>query len=172
MRTVKNILETKQKPFNIIESKAMVIDALRMLNTVNLSYLIVMDDNEYKGIFSERDYSRDVVLKGKSSSTSTVEEVMTHDVPIVSGSDSVEHCINMINQHKTRYLLAYGDDGKLEGVITIHDLLREVLNNKDAISSSVEELIDNDESGIKFQLVNKKGGPINDRLFIFLNNRN
>ena len=150
MRTVKNILDSKQKPFNIIEPKAMVIDALRMLNTVNLSYLIVMDGDEYKGIFSERDYSRNVVLKGKSSSTSTVEEVMTHDVPIVSESDSVEHCINMINQHKTRYLLAYDDsDEKLNGVITIHDLLREVLNNKDSVfNSSLEELIDNDESGI------------------------
>jgi CBS domain-containing protein len=149
MRTVKNILDSKQKPFNIIEPGAMVIDALRMLNTVNLSYLIVMDGDEYKGIFSERDYSRNVVLKGKSSSTSTVEEVMTHDVPVVSESNSVEHCINMINQHKTRYLLAYGADDKLEGVITIHDLLREVLNNKEAVfGSSIVELIDNDESGI------------------------
>ncbi|MEO6069835.1 MAG: CBS domain-containing protein [Chitinophagaceae bacterium] len=151
MRTVKNILDSKQKPFNTIEQKAMVIDALRMLNTVNLSYLVVMDGEEYKGIFSERDYSRNVVLKGKSSSSSTVEEVMTHDVPMVSESDSVEQCINMINQHKTRYLLAYSDgDQKLEGIITIHDLLREVLNSKgDAFSSSLTgQLIDNDESGI------------------------
>ena len=149
MRTVKNILDSKQKPFNIIGPNALVIDALHMLNTVNLSYLIVMDGDEYKGIFSERDYSRNVILKGKTSRTTTVEDAMTHDVPIVSESDSVEHCINMINQHKTRYLLAYDDaDEKLEGVITIHDLLREVLNNKDAFGSSVEELIDNDESGI------------------------
>jgi CBS domain-containing protein len=151
MRTVKNILESKQKPFNIIEPKAMVIDALRMLNTVNLSYLIVMDGDEYKGIFSERDYSRNVVLKGKSSSTSTVEEVMTHEVPIVSESDTIEHCINMINQHKTRYLLAFDDaDEELLGVITIHDLLREVLNSKgDAFNASLTgQLIDNDESGI------------------------
>jgi CBS domain-containing protein len=143
-------LDSKQKPFNVIGPKAMVIDALRMLNTVNLSYLIVMEDEDYKGIFSERDYSRNVVLKGKSSSTTTVEEVMTHDIPIVGESDSVEQCINMINQHKTRYLLAYSEDGYLNGVITIHDLLREVLNSKEAVfnSSLAEQLIDNDEGGI------------------------
>jgi CBS domain-containing protein len=149
MRTVRNILDTKATPFNVISPKALVIDAVNMLNTVNLSYLIVMDDEDYKGVFSERDYTRNVVLKGKSSSSATVEEVMTHDLPIVNETDTVEHCINLINQHKTRYLLAYNEDDKLIGVITIHDLLREVLSNKETVfNSSVEQLIDDDERGI------------------------
>ena len=54
MRTVKDILNAKAKPFNQITSHTLVIDALKMLNSINLSYLVVMDDDEYKGIFSER----------------------------------------------------------------------------------------------------------------------
>lgn len=149
MRTVKQILESKPEPFNVIGPKALVIDALNLLNTVNLSYLIVMDGDEYKGIFSERDYSRNVILKGRSSSTATVEEVMTKDLPIVHFTDTVEQCMHLMNAHKTRYLLAY-DTEKLVGVITIHDLLRQVINNKEEVfdTSLAEKLISQDERGI------------------------
>ena len=63
MITVGNILEKKPPQFNSIESEALVIDALTMLSAVNLSYLVVLDDDNYKGIFCERDYCRNVVLK-------------------------------------------------------------------------------------------------------------
>jgi len=150
MRTVNDILESKPQPFNIIASNHLVIDALHMLNSVNLSYLIVMDGDQYKGIFSERDYSRNVILKGRSSSSTTVQEVMTTDIPIVQLNDSVEHCINMINLHKTRYLLACTDAGKVVGVITIHDLLRQVINYKGEFDDTAlaHQLIDNDERSV------------------------
>jgi signal-transduction protein with cAMP-binding, CBS, and nucleotidyltransferase domain len=147
MRTVQDMLRSKPEIDNTIEPTALVIDALTMLNSVNLSYLIVKDGDAYKGIFCERDYSRNVVLKGRSSHTSTVQEVMTVDLPIVQVTDTVEHCMNSMNLHKTRYLLAY--DGKsFAGVITIHDLLRQVIANKELVfdSSLAEKLIEQDES--------------------------
>ncbi len=150
MRTVKDILESKPQAFNIIQPDAMVIDGLNMLNSVNLSYLIVKDGDQYLGLFSERDYSRNVVLKGRSSRTSTVSEVMTVDLPVVHLNDTVEQCMNVMNSHKTRYLLAYGDDDKFGGVITIHDLLRQVLTSKEAVfdTSVAEQLLNHDERGI------------------------
>lgn len=150
MRTVTDILESKPQPYNVIAPNRLVIEALHLLNTVNLSYLIVMDDDNYKGIFSERDYSRNVILKGRSSSSSTVQEVMTTDVPIVQLNDSVEHCINLINLHKTRYLLACNDADKVVGVITIHDLLRQVINHKGEFDDDAlaHQLIDQDERGV------------------------
>ena len=66
MRTVKDIFDSKPKIYNIISPDVLVIDALEELNTINLSYLIVMENDEYKGIFCERDYSRNVILKGLS----------------------------------------------------------------------------------------------------------
>jgi CBS domain-containing protein len=149
MRTVKNILDSKPKAFNTISPGTLVIDALSMLNSVNLSYLIVMEGDLYRGIFSERDYSRNVILKGRASNTTTVGEVMTTDLPVVHLTDTVEQCMNTMNVNKTRYLLAYDAHEKFGGVITIHDLLRQVIANREDVfdSSAAQRLIDSDESG-------------------------
>src|SRR5258708_38035795 len=130
MVSVKEILRKKKKAINVIQSTDLVIDALKMLNTVDLSYLVVMNGNEFKGIFCERDYCRNVILKDRSSKTSTVDEVMTTDLPKVETSDTAEFCMDTMNQYKTRYLLAFDGSG-FAGVITIHDLLRQVLSNRE-----------------------------------------
>jgi signal-transduction protein with cAMP-binding, CBS, and nucleotidyltransferase domain len=147
MRTVRDILASKQKSFNFIQSEALVINALNLLNSVNLSYLVVMDENEYKGIFSERDYTRNVILKGRSSDITRVKEVMTVDLPMVELKDSVEYCMNLMNSHKTRYLLAY-EDQDFRGVITVHDLLRQVIANKEEVfdHTLAKSLLDQDEA--------------------------
>jgi signal-transduction protein with cAMP-binding, CBS, and nucleotidyltransferase domain len=150
MRLVRDMISSKPKVYNFIEPTALVIDALTMLNSVNLSYLIVKDGDQYKGIFCERDYSRNVILKGRSSRTSKVEEVMTVDLPIIDIDDTVELCMNKMNLHKARYLLAY-DNNQFVGVITIHDLLRQVIASKEFVfdSNLAEKLIDQDEEGGK-----------------------
>lgn len=147
MRTVNAVIESKAKVFNTIAPGTLVIDALNLMNSVNLSYLVVMEGDQYKGIFSERDYSRNVVLKGRSSSSTKVEEVMSTDFPIVDLYETVENCMNIMNNNKTRYLLAY-DDQKFLGVITIHDLLRQVIFNKEEVfdHSLTERLLNNAES--------------------------
>jgi CBS domain-containing protein len=149
MRTVKNILDSKAKVFNTVSPETLVIDALSMLNSVNLSYLVVMEGDQYKGIFSERDYSRNVILKGRASNSTTVKEVMTTDLPVVTLTDTVEHCMNVMNMNKARYLLAYNASNQFVGVVTIHDLLRQVIANKEEVfdSKAAQQLIDNEESG-------------------------
>src|SRR5450755_2988094 len=102
MRIVKEILASKAQAFNTVQTGTLVLQALTLLNSVNLSYLVVMDGNEYKGLFCERDYSRNVILKGRSSDTTKVEEVMTTDLQVVSLTDSVEYCMNLMNVSKTR----------------------------------------------------------------------
>jgi signal-transduction protein with cAMP-binding, CBS, and nucleotidyltransferase domain len=146
MRTVNELLLSKPVAFNDIDPDALVIDALQMLNTVNLSYLIVKKGNEFKGIFCERDYSRNVILKGRSSSSTKVHEVMTTDMPIVDVHETVEHCMNLMLSRKARYLLAYNDQ-QFAGVITIHDLLRQVILNKEAVFDHkvAEQLLSHDE---------------------------
>ena len=148
MITVRDILAKKPTIYNSIEPSALTIDALTMLSSVNLSYLIVKEDDSYKGLFCERDYCRNVILKGRSSRDTPVKEVMTVDVPIVQLSDTAEYCMNVMNLNKTRYLLAY-DDEEFMGVITIHDLLRQVIANKQAVFDQqvAEQLIDYDEGG-------------------------
>ena len=93
MRTVQNIINSKPKPSNVISSQSLVLDALTLLNSVNLSYLIVMDGNEFEGIFSERDYTRNVILKGRASNTTKIADVMSVDIPKVFVTDTVEDCM-------------------------------------------------------------------------------
>lgn len=150
MRTVKHILEAKAKIFNQVAPETLVIDALKQLNSINLSYLVVMDGEQYKGIFSERDYSRNVILKGRHSDSTTVAEVMTQDIPVVELDKTVEQCMHLIDQHKTRYLLAFDGEERLVGVITIHDLLRQVLSDKEQVfdSSLAQRLVDEEEGKV------------------------
>ena len=141
MRTVKHIMETKCRHFNTIDADTLVIDALNLISTLNLSYLIVMDDGEYKGIFSERDYSRNLILKDRSSATTKVKEVMTTDLPVVSLNDTAELCIHLANLYKTPYLLVYDEDEKFAGVITIQDLLDQVLTELNEPNSLLQQEI-------------------------------
>jgi predicted transcriptional regulator len=103
---------------------------LQLMNSVNLSYLIVMHANQFYGIFSERDYSRNVILKGLHSNQTPVKTVMSVALPMVGLHDTVDRCMELINTHKTRYLLVF-DHGNFLGVITINDLLREVMSHRD-----------------------------------------
>lgn len=146
MRTVDDLIASKPRPENIIQSTALVIDALHLLDEVNLSYLIVMDGDKYKGIFSERDYSRNVILKGRSSNSAQVKEVMTVDLPVVDLTDTVEQCMTLIAKHKARYLVAY-NQSQFAGIITIHDLLRQVLANRQEVfdNTLTQKLIDTAE---------------------------
>ncbi|CAN5818594.1 CBS domain-containing protein [soil metagenome] len=132
MRSVANILQNKQSSINFIEPDAKVIEGLQMMNAVNLSYLIVKHNDTFHGIFSERDYSRNVILKGLHSDTCSIKEVMSTTLPIVAMQDTAEKCMQMFNSHKTRYLVVF-DDTTFKGVITINDILREAIDNKEMV---------------------------------------
>lgn len=146
MRTVDDIIASKPRPENVIAPTALVIDALKVLDQVNMSYLIVLDGGNYKGIFSERDYSRKVILKGHTSDSTLVQDVMTTDLPKVAITDTVEHCMTMITRHTVRYLVAFDHD-QFAGIITIHDLLRTVLANREQVfdNNLAQKLIDTAE---------------------------
>lgn len=132
MRTVANILQNKPPAFNFISPAAKVIEALQLMNSVNLSYLVVKEDDTFCGIFSERDYSRNVILKGLHSDSTAVEQVMSTSLPIVSLLTTVEDCMHLLNTHKTRYLIVFFDN-EFKGVVTINDVLRDAIENKEQV---------------------------------------
>ena len=132
MRTVVNILQNKPPVFNFIDADAKVIEGLQLMNSVNLSYLVVKKNEAFQGIFSERDYSRKVVLNGLHSSTCSIKDVMNTSLPMIAMQDTAEMCMQLFSSHKTRYLLAF-DDNEFRGVITIYDILREAIQNKEMV---------------------------------------
>ncbi|WP_018614186.1 CBS domain-containing protein [Segetibacter koreensis] len=126
MSTVAEILQKKGPVFNFVEADTLVIDALSLIKTRNLSYLVVQKNGEYAGLVSERDYAQKVILMGKASASTTVEEIMTTNLPSVTSSTSEEDCRLTMNSYQTRYLPVI-DHFDFKGVITIHDLMRETL---------------------------------------------
>ena len=148
MKTVEDILRTKENVSNTIEPTAMVIEALQKLIAVNLSYLIVFEEGEYLGIFCERDYTRKLVLQGRSSRDTMVRDVMTTELPEVELTDTVEDCMYQMNTRGARYLAVF-TGSEFAGIITIHDLLREVLASKEKVfdNTLANSLIDTEESG-------------------------
>jgi predicted transcriptional regulator len=144
MRTVADILAHKPPVFNVISAKAKVIEALHLMNSVNLSYLVVMDGDTFHGIFSERDYSRNVILKGLHSDSVSVEEVMSTSLPIVSLKTTVEDCMHLLNSHKTRYLIVFFDH-EFKGVVTINDVLRDAIENKELVFDQLKAAFEQDD---------------------------
>lgn len=134
MRIVAEILKQKGRQFNFIEADETVRDAIALMKCENISYLIVFENDKYIGIISERDYTQKIILNNKHSNTTLVKEVMTKDLPIVSGSDSVEQCMMLMNAAKSRYLPVF-DDAEFKGIITIHDLMRETIREKQELHS-------------------------------------
>jgi predicted transcriptional regulator len=146
MKTAGEVIWQKSKINNIISPDSLVIEALNRLHEVDLSYLIVKEGNNVIGIFSERDYARKVALQGRSSSTTKVSEVMSVDLPEVQSTDSIETCMKLLASQGRRYILVY-DKKHFEGVVTIHDLLREILlHGERALDSRIaSQLIDINE---------------------------
>ncbi|MDN3659272.1 CBS domain-containing protein [Ferruginibacter paludis] len=132
MRTVANILMSKTPAFNFVDPDAKVIEALHIMNSVNLSYLVVYKNDTFYGIFSERDYSRNVILKGLHSDSCAVKEVMSVSLPVIDMQDTAEHCMELLNTHKTRYLIVF-EHNQFKGVVTINDVLREALKSKEMV---------------------------------------
>ena len=126
MNLVKNILEAKPSGAVTILPEASVIEALRLMAEKNIGSVIVMQGGKYLGIFTERDYSRKVVLEGKNSSATKVSEIMSTGLPKLKPHDSIELCMELMNNRNIRYLPVF-DDGILCGIVSISDVIRQLL---------------------------------------------
>src|ERR1700684_1284050 len=105
MRTAQDILQQKGTQFNFVKHNKTVLEAIGLMKTENISYLIVLDDNDkYMGVFSERDYTHKVILEGKQSSNTKVREIMTTNLANASLDDSTSKLMLLINNSKARYL--------------------------------------------------------------------
>lgn len=139
MRTAKDILQQKGAQFNFIRADASVLEAIGIMKTENISYLIVKDSNDkYLGIFSERDYTHKVILENKQSSATKVNEVMASNLAIADLNDSTSHCMLLMNNSKARYLPVF-EGNNFRGILTIHDLMREAMADYEKGKQSLNE---------------------------------
>ncbi len=126
MRKVSNVLERKGNRVTTVPPEMTVIDALKLMAEQNIGSVVVMKDEKFAGIMTERDYSRKVILKGRHSSETKVGEIMTTDFPYVALTDTVESCMQLMTSHRLRYLPVIQDE-QLVGIISINDLVTETI---------------------------------------------
>ena len=135
MKKVSDILSHKKGArITSVTPQTTVLDALRIMADQNIGSVLVLEGNEYQGIMTERDYSRKVILKGKSSTDTPVSEIMSKDFPLVTPQDTVEFCMQLMSDKNIRYLPVF-ENGVLSGIVSINDLVREtILTQEETIS--------------------------------------
>ena len=140
MKKVNDILLRKGRSVVAVSPDTPVIEALKMMAEKNIGSVVVMAGNDFSGIFTERDYSRKVVLKGKSSETTTVGDIMSVDFPKISPRDTVEFCMQELSDKNIRYLPVFDEQG-LCGVISINDVVKETILSQEETISSLKDYL-------------------------------
>jgi CBS domain-containing protein len=133
MRKVSHILQRKGKTVVSVEPDLPVLKALELMAEKNFGSLMIMKNDEYLGIMTERDYARKVVLKGKSSTETFVKDIMSTGLPRITPDNSIETCMHIMSESNIRYLPVFEND-KVCGIISITDVVTEtIISQKETI---------------------------------------
>lgn len=140
MATVHKILEKKGKTPYTIQSSILVYDALREMVEKNVGALIVMEAGAFKGVFSERDYARKVMLKGKSSRDTYVYEILDEECITIAPATEIKDCMNLMTENSIRYLPVL-ENTVLVGIISIGDVVKYIIEDQQYTLRQLESYI-------------------------------
>ena len=141
MDTVKDILQLKGHVVYTVSPDSSVYEALETLEAKNLGSLVVLEENgKLDGIFTERDYARKVILKGRSSKETKVRDIMTESPVFVTPDHKIEYCMQLMTDKFIRHLPVLEND-ELVGVISIGDIVKYTIYEKDFIIENLEHYI-------------------------------
>jgi signal-transduction protein with cAMP-binding, CBS, and nucleotidyltransferase domain len=136
MKTVKHILGNKPNAIHSVSPGTSVLDALQVMMDKNISALLVMESDSLKGIFTERDYARKIILQGRSSKETLISDVMTAELETISLNSSIDQCMQIMTNRHIRHLPVV-EDGKVGGMISIGDLVKFVIEDQ---KQTIEQL--------------------------------
>lgn len=127
MNTVAQILSLKGNAVVAVNAGKSVLEVLQIMSDKNIGSVVVTADNgDYQGIVTERDYSRKVILKGKSSTDTRVEEIMSTDLPHISPKDTIDYCMELMTDRNIRYLPVFSGN-ELKGIISMSDVVKQTI---------------------------------------------
>ena len=138
--TIEAILCQKTGQIWSVSPEATVYDAIAMMAEKNIGALLVMENEKLVGIVSERDYSRKVMLRGKTSRNSIVREIMTTELTTAKPQETVEECLRFMTEKRIRHLPVIVD-GDIRGVISIGDLVKQVISTQSATLEQMRDYI-------------------------------
>ena len=140
MKTVQQIIASKSAEIYAVTSTTSVFDALTMMMDKNISALLIIDNEELCGIFTERDYARKVILQGKSSKSALIHEVMTPDPITIMVTDSIDYCMTLMTNKHIRHLPVV-EGKKIIAMVSIGDIVRFIIEDQKQIISQLESYI-------------------------------
>lgn len=146
MYTVGQLLNTKGNQVWTVAPETTVYQALELMAEKNVGALMVVEGGRAVGMFSERDYARKVILKGKTSRTTSVGELMAREVVYVSPDDTVEGCMSLMTDKRVRHIPVL-EQGKLVGIISIGDVVKEVISRRESTIRQLERYINDSYGG-------------------------
>jgi len=131
MSTIREVLDRKGRAVLSIHSDAPVLEAIGIMSKHNVGALVIQDGDQPMGIFTERDYLRKIALKGRSSSNTLVREVMSSPLITISTAESSEAAMATMTERRCRHLVVT-EGGKMAGIISLGDLVKHMLQEKQA----------------------------------------
>lgn len=141
MEFVRELLRNKGHQLWSVTPQTSVFDALALMAEKNIGATVVVDESgALEGIFSERDYARKVVLKGKSSRELRVSEIMTTKVYSVDPGQKISECMELMTDHRIRHLPVV-ENGKLLGIISIGDVVKSIIEKQESVIEQLESYI-------------------------------
>jgi CBS domain-containing protein len=140
MTVIKQIINTKGRDFFSITPEETVYAAMAFMAQADIGSLLVIDDGVLVGIITERDYAREIVLKGRTSSQTLVRDIMKIEVPCITPNESVETCMELMTEYRIRHLPVV-DNGRVAGVVSIGDLVKSVINDQRFVIEQLEDYI-------------------------------
>jgi CBS domain-containing protein len=141
MKLVAQILRSKPDPtVHAVAPTASMFDALKLMAEKNIGALLIMEGETIVGMVSERDYARKIALSGRSSKETPVRDVMTYPVMYVGPQQSTEECMALMTEKRLRHLPVL-DDGKLIGLISIGDLVKDIISEQNFVIEQLQRYI-------------------------------
>jgi len=141
MKTVAELLRTKPtRAVVTVSPELSVLEAIKILAAENIGAAVVMSGDRLAGIFSERDYTRKVILKGRSSDSTRVEEIMTANVVVVSPRTKARDCMALMTEKGIRHLPVV-DEGRVIGMVSIRDIVSDIIADQDFTIEQLEHYI-------------------------------
>ncbi|RVT78513.1 CBS domain-containing protein [Flavobacterium sufflavum] len=143
--TVNQILSTKGNNVYSIIPTISVYDAIKVMGEKNVGAILVIENDQLKGILSERDYARKIVLKGKSSKNTLVDEIMVSKVITVKPTDDLDYCMELMSSNRIRHLPVVVDN-KVIGLISIGDVVKSIIEKQKETIQLLDSYINGTQS--------------------------
>ena len=140
MKLVKHLLDSKGREIISIVQEASVYDAIKLMADHGVGSLLVMDGDELKGIVTERDYARKVIVKGRSSESTQVGEIMTKDLVTTTSAQTVNQCMTIMSERRIRHLPVMSGK-EVVGLISIGDLVQAIISDQQEEIEQLENYI-------------------------------